>query len=77
MDGVRVDDEGFKRLEDDFKPSVLEKKCMTTKDDQIHETNVPKWFQFYKEIMCSWNQSGKIVVQWYDKLPCNEYEVTN
>lgn len=51
VDGVEgVDDEGFKRLEDEFEPSILAEKYMTAKDDQIRETDVPERFQLSEEI---------------------------
>ena len=41
MDGVEtINYKGFKILEDGFEPSVVAKKYMIMKDDQIHETEV-------------------------------------
>ncbi|XP_057817210.1 transcription elongation factor SPT6-like isoform X2 [Cryptomeria japonica] len=44
------DDQGGRRLEDEFEPSILAEKYMTAKDDDIRETDVPERFQLSEEI---------------------------
>lgn len=46
--GVLDDDQGARRLEDEFEPSILAEKYMTAKDDEIRETDVPERFQVGK-----------------------------
>ena len=41
LDGVeQINYKGFKIMEEEFKPSVMEEKYLIVKDDKIHETNV-------------------------------------